>query len=268
MATPIQIALGAFQVGKNLIDGGKAKKEQAALEANKPIRRTSQSDLDSAALAESELAQGMSSAADKSYNDATDRSVATSISAILKSGGDSNSIGEIYDSTEKGRQNLAIMKDQLRLNQIQNVLKSNETLAEEDSTNWLVNEYGPYINKQAAASQSRQNAAQGVMSGLDTLGAGVAGMFAPKLPTDVGGGGNSKVDHSSVNPIEKIIGGSSNLSNILSPSSVPSTAGHESFGSLRTDSIGKIGSGVGSAAGGIGKPMDWGNFWQSFDYNF
>lgn len=183
MSESVPIALGAYQVVSNVMKGEQAKKEAAALAKSRPIRTTSQFDKDNLSLSESELATGQSAKGEKAYNDATDRGLSTSISEMLKAGGNPNDIGSIYTNSEQGRQQLAVIQDQLRLAQIQNVLKQNENMASEDQNNWLVNEYGPYKDKLKAIGEARKNAAEGITKGIDTLGGGVMGLTASKLPT-------------------------------------------------------------------------------------
>lgn len=184
MAAAVPVALGAVQIIDSFIKDGKLKKQAAELEKNKPIKQTSQFDKDALALTESELANGMSSAAEKAYNDSVDRGLSSSISAMLKSGGNVNSIGDIYGATEQGRQNLAIMQDQMRLTQLQNVLKSYDKMASEDEKNWMVNLYGPYKDKLQAIGEQRKAAAQQRVAGINTMGGG--------LMTALGGDGKLK----------------------------------------------------------------------------
>lgn len=173
MAAAIPVALSTVQIIDSFEKEKKLKQEAAALERNKPVKQTSQFDKDALALNESELANGMSSAAEKAYNDSVDRGLASSISAMLKSGGNVNSIGDIYGATEQGRQNLAIMQDQMRLTQLQNVLHSYDKMASEDEKNWLVNLYGPYKDKLQAIGEQRKAAAQQRVAGMNTLGSGL-----------------------------------------------------------------------------------------------
>lgn len=266
MAAVVPLALGAYQIIKNVSDGNKAKKAQAAAEANKPVRRTSQADVDNAALADSELAQGMSAKSSKAYNDAADRGVATSISELLKSGGDSNTIGEIYDSTEKGRQNLAIMQDQLRLAQIQNVLKTNETIAEEDSTNWLTNEYGPYINKLSAASKARQAAAEGVNQGINTTGSGIMGLIGPKnLPTT---NNNTPTDSLGVTGTNAGSAGANQSNSFINPQTIniqnrtPLASNNFAFSNFLPQSKAQVGPRQDNGNN------FWGDYWKAFNFNF
>lgn len=247
MAAAVPVALGAVQIIDSFIKDGKLKKQAAELEKNEPIKQTSQFDKDSLALAESELANGMSSAAEKAYNDSVDRGLSSSISAMLKSGGDVNSIGDIYGATEQGRQNLAIMQDQMRLTQLQNVLKSYDKMASEDEKNWMVNLYGPYKDKLQAIGEQRKNTAQQRVAGMNTLGGGlmsaIGGDSALKTIADSSGGNDLPVTGLSGNgystPAQPIP---------LSSTSMPTTLSSNANNFLLND----------------GNNNAWSNFWNTY----
>lgn len=265
MAAAVQGALGAYQIAKNLISGNKAKKEAEIIERNKPIRRTSQFDKDALALTESELANGISSKAEQAYDDATDRSLSTSVSEMLKAGAGANDIGSIYTGSENGRQNLAIIQDQLRLAQIQNVLKQQNNMADEDQNNFLVNEYGPYINKLKGTTESRKNSAAGVNGGIDMFGSAVAKFLQKDLPTKDDENNNSgnatlqRLPNPDVTPLQNpipvqntgVVGVKipNNNNNILFP---------------ENNTTQKTSSGDYDILGGDG----FDNFWKTFSYNF
>ena len=174
--------MGMAIAGYNIVGGqvnmAKANAEGNFLEKTKPVKKTSQFDKDALSLTGSDLANGMSAEADQAYNDTTDRSLSSSISAILKSGGSANNIGDVYGDTQQGMQNMAIMRDQMRMAKVDKYLKSLDTMAEEEEKNWVVNDYTPYINKLKAVGEAKKAAAAQTAKGLDSLGSS-------------GGGGNS-----------------------------------------------------------------------------
>jgi len=249
MAAIVPVALGAVQIVDSFEKEKKLKEEAAKLERTRPIRKTSQFTKDSLALTESEMANGMSSAAEKSYNDSVDRGLSSSISAMLKSGGNVNSIGEIYGATEQGRQNLDIMQDQMRLNQLQNVLKSYDEMANEEEKNWMVNLYGPYKDKLQAIGEQRKNAAQQRVAGMNTMGSGLMGAIGgdkkltdffntqsdntPNVAALTGGGYNT--------PAQPVTQQRSSLPNTINPN-----ANNFLLGDGNNDA--------------------WGNFWNTFQF--
>jgi hypothetical protein len=177
MAQVVPIALGAIQVARGLGNEAKLNKESAEAEKNKPVKQTSQFDRDALLLSESELANGMSAGASRAYDDSVDRGLSSSISAILKGGGSLNNIGDVYDATEQGRANLAVIQDQLRLSHINNVLKEYGNMSSEEEKNWLVNNYAPYKDKLQAIGAEKKANANLLNSGLNTFGGAVTNLL-------------------------------------------------------------------------------------------
>ncbi len=172
MAQAIPVALGAMQYIDSIGKEKKLAKKSEELARNRPIKRTSQFDNEALRLSESELANGMSAGAEQAYDDSVDRGISSSISALLKSGGSVNNIGDIYDSSEEGRQRLAIMEDQMRIGKIQDVLKQYEKQSSEQEKNWMVNEYGPYKDQLQAVGEQRKTNAQAKVSAINTFASG------------------------------------------------------------------------------------------------
>lgn len=178
-----QAALGLGQTVASLIKGAKAKKIGKELEKSRPQREISPLYGQSLSLAESELAGGMSTGSETAYNNALDRQQSGALSAILRGGGDVNSVGDVFASGEEGRQRLAMLTDQLRLKQIDNVLKTRDSMAEEQDKNFIFNKWMPWSDKAQANSEARKSAEEGVWSGLSTFVGG-----ASNLAGGMGGG--------------------------------------------------------------------------------
>lgn len=168
--------LGAAQTAVSLINAHKAKVAAKELERTRPKRQTSPLIGQNLSLAESELAGGMSSAAETAYNNAMDRQQAGSLSALLRGGGDVNSVSDIYASGEEGRQRLSMLTDQLRLKQIDNVVSARNMSADEADKNFLFNQWALWADKSQANAKAREGADKGIWSGLNTV-AGAATNF-------------------------------------------------------------------------------------------
>lgn len=194
----VNAGVGLVDTAIGLIDAHKAKKEAAILAKERPVRQISPEVTKNLGLTESELAGGMGAAATKAYNDAVDREQAGSISAILRGGGSVNSISDVYGAGEEGRQRLATITNQLRLNQISNLMKARETMTNEEDKNFLFNKWAPYADRAQAVGQERQAANKQIFSGLQTLAGGVGDLFGEKSnPSNNGGdsgGGFSGLD--------------------------------------------------------------------------
>jgi hypothetical protein len=170
----IKGGLGLVKTIGSLINAGKTKKIARQLEASRPkLGRDALAD-ENLAFANSELANGMSARAEKAYNDATDRELSSSLSAILKGGGNLNSVGDVYGSNQRGRENLAIMRDNLRLKQIENKVAASKAVSNRNDQMFQYNIDAPWKDKAQANAQARMGANQGIWEGLNT--AGSAGM--------------------------------------------------------------------------------------------
>src|SRR6185503_4614733 len=121
---------GAAQAAVGLIGSGKAKREAERLQGLRPKYKESPYYKDALSLAQSELSTGMSADAEKAYEQGIDRDLSTSLNAILQGGGSVNNVAELFDASQQGRKRLSLMKENLRLNQINNVVRAQQ-LAEE-----------------------------------------------------------------------------------------------------------------------------------------
>lgn len=164
------MAVAAYNIFGGLINTSKANAEGNYLERTKPVKKTSQFDRDALALTESDLANGMSAEAEQAYGDTEARSLSSAISAILKGGGSANNISDMYGNTAQGRQQLALVRENLRMKKVDEYLKQLDTMANEEEKNWLTNEYGPYINKLKAVGEAKKAAAEQTAKGLDSIG--------------------------------------------------------------------------------------------------
>ncbi len=138
-------------------------------------------------LVESELANGMSARAEKAYNDASDRQFSSGLGAILRGGGDVNSVGSLYGAGEDGRLKLAMMRDSNRLNQISNVLNQSKYVDERNYvTPWQVNIDAPWKDKTQAIAEARRVNAQNIEKDWSTTTSSISGMGGDM---QFGGGG-------------------------------------------------------------------------------
>lgn len=162
--------MGLGETVMGLINAGKAKSEAARLQASRPKYQESPYYKDALSLSESELSTGMSGAAKNAYEQGLDRDLSTSLSAVLKGGGSVNNVAEVFDKSSQGRQRLAIMKDNLRLNQINNLVRSQQLVSDEREKAFQFNEWAPWADE-AKANAAARTAAQGeIMTGINTAG--------------------------------------------------------------------------------------------------
>jgi hypothetical protein len=162
--------LGLAESVVGLINRGKTQREAAQLQANRPKLKDSPYLKDQLALSESELSTGMSGEAKNAYEQGIDRDLSTSLDAILKGGGSVNNVGSIFGQSEVGRQRLTMMKDNLRLNQINNLVRSRDAKEEERQKEFQFNEWMPWADQAQANAQARQGAESQIWGGLGTAG--------------------------------------------------------------------------------------------------
>lgn len=163
-------AAGLAKTITGLIGGGKAKREAARLAASRPKLTESPYVKDQLRLAQSELARGMSSEADNAYNQLTDRDLSSSIGAILKGGGSVNNIADVFDNSQQGRQRYALMRENLRLNQINNLERANAAADNERRQIFDFNEWRKWADASQSNAAARAQANSQIWGGIDALG--------------------------------------------------------------------------------------------------
>jgi hypothetical protein len=168
-------ALGVAQTVTGLINSKKTKKEAARLAATRPKLEASPYIDDQLSLAQSELSSGMSGAAERAYEEGLSRDVSSSLDAILKGGGDVNNVAEIFDRSAVGRQRLSLMKENLRLSQIGNLVNAQNAAENQRQQMFQFNEAAPWFDAARANAQGRQKAQDMIWGGLQTVASSVMG---------------------------------------------------------------------------------------------
>jgi len=186
MAFPI-LAVAALAAGSAIAGGikaSKAKKEAQRLAASRPQLSVSPYVTDQVRLAESELSRGQTSASQTAYDEALDRDFSSSIDAILRGGGSLGNIADVYGADVEGRSRMAMMEDNLRLNQIQNLMRAQGTGEDFRQQQFQFNQAAPWFDQAQAASAARAAGNKQMWDSIGSLGTAVGGMFS-------GGGWNT-----------------------------------------------------------------------------
>lgn len=176
-ALAIPAAIGAAQTVVGLIKGGKAKKEAARLAASRPKLEASPYINDQLSLAQSELQSGMGGATERAYEEGLSRDTSSALDAILKGGGDVNNVAEIFDRSAVGRQRLSLMKENLRLSQINNLVNAQNAAENQRQQMFQFNSFAPWADKARANAQARQGSENMIWGGLQTLGSAATGFL-------------------------------------------------------------------------------------------
>lgn len=171
----VAAAVGIGTAAYGVVKGAKEKKEAKRLAASRPELKASPYLDDQLSLAKSELSSGMSGAAENAYEQGLSRDVSGSLDAILKGGGDVNNVAEIFDRSAVGRQRLALMKENLRLSQIGNLVNAQNAYGNQDQQRFQFNEWAPWADSAQANARARQGSANMVMSGIQTTGSAAMG---------------------------------------------------------------------------------------------
>ena len=180
MATPtgipavdaVQGILGLGTTVAGLIKEGETKRIAQQLAASRPQYQISPLAGQDLSFAQSELASN-GSAAEKAYTDLNNGQFSSSLGATLRSGGTPNSVGAIYGNNEDGRLKLQMMRDNLRLAKIQNYVRANQNMQDQQTTQWQVNKFAPWEDKVQANAAAREGASSMVNNGLNTFGAAI-----------------------------------------------------------------------------------------------
>jgi hypothetical protein len=176
----IGAAIGLGEAAYGLIKGAKLKKEAAALQAKRPrynINPLAKSDV---SFTESELGQGMGAEATQAYKEGIDKDLSTSLSASLKAGAGVNNAAELFGQGAQSRQKLAMMKEQLRLNQVNQVISAHQYYNDQQDKDFMYNVDAPWIDAVRANAQARQQTSNMVQSGINTLGGAAINYGAQK----------------------------------------------------------------------------------------
>lgn len=155
----------------------KAKKEAARLAASRPELSVSPYVTDQIRLAESELSRGMTSASQTAMDESLDRDFSSSIDAILRGGGSLGNISDVYGADVEGRSRMAMMEDNLRLQQIQNLMSAQGTGENFRQQQFQFNQWAPWSDQAQAASAAMAAGDKQMWSGIGSLGQAVGGML-------------------------------------------------------------------------------------------
>lgn len=188
MSTGLQALLAIGQMA----GAGQKNREAKKLERNlvTPDYEIAQPILDNQAFAESRNSQGLSDAAMVGYNDNINRSLTSSIDAILRGGGSVNNIADLYDTVEDDFSKVAMIDEEIRMKNASNYLSQNEKLAEEMDKQWQVNEWAPYQDQRQLIASLRGQAQAQKGQGLSLLGGAVNNfVVGSQLAADPNNGG-------------------------------------------------------------------------------
>lgn len=173
------VGVGAVEAGIGAEKASKAKKRAAQLNQTRPKESISPETQEAVSLEASELSRP-----NNPYGD-QDRDFTNSLGAILKGGGDPNSIGSLFSSDNAGRARMATMQEQIRLQKVNNLVSSLRGEGQERQDVFGFNEWAPWADSAQANAQEKQADQSEIYGGINTAVSGLAGYLktqGPKTP--------------------------------------------------------------------------------------
>ncbi len=182
------LAATAVKAGSAYSQNRQAKRAAERLAANRPFLPESTAARDQQALAESELTRE-SRAADQYYNE-TNRNFANSLDTIMKTGGDVNDVGALFDGSDVGYQRARMMSENVRLNNVQNVVRAWNNTDNQRQQQFQFNQWAPWADQSQANAKLMQQSANNMWGAVDD-GIGIGLRYAGSGNKETGDGGSA-----------------------------------------------------------------------------
>lgn len=164
--------LGLGEAAIGLINSSKAKKKAAQLNATRPKLTSSPYLKDALALSESELSTGMSADAKTAYEEGLDKDQSSAFGTITRIGGTPNNVSSVYGAGQPGRARLAIMKDQIRMNNLNRLIQVQTASEDDREKDFQFDQWMPWADSAQANAQAKETAQSEIFSGLSTAAGG------------------------------------------------------------------------------------------------
>lgn len=178
-------AVGIGTLAYGIYSKSKADKKAKQLQSSRPTLSESPYLKDQISLAESQLSTGMSADAKDGYESDLDKSFSTSLSSVLKGGGSVNNISEILAGDQQGRQRMAMMKDNLRLANIDRLTRAQDAEEQFRQEQFQVNSDAPWKDEAQGNALAKQAADNQIWSGVGMAASGaMKGIEGAKSSSD------------------------------------------------------------------------------------
>lgn len=159
-AGAVQTIVGGFQKGKA---------KRIARANKRPVYKIQKPILDNQELIESRAGQGISDAGLQVMKQENERGVTSAIDAILAGGGSVNNIADLYSKFSDGTNKMALIDEEMRTRNVQNLITQNNQLAGEQDKAWQVNVFAPYADKAQAAAALTNQGSNNIWKGVNTM---------------------------------------------------------------------------------------------------
>jgi len=193
---PVDAVFAAVAIATAVYGAVKENKADKAAAANvRPTYTTPQTEYDNQRIAESQAGQGMSAASKQDYLNNAGQGLAATNDAILRGGGDANSLAATYDKYNQGISNLSIYDDQARQGHLNNLIAQNQRMSAGTDKNWQLNQYAPWADRAKLYATQQQEGQQLIGQGIGMLGKAATGAAG-----GIGGGGDDTSSGSAAPP--------------------------------------------------------------------
>jgi hypothetical protein len=106
----------------------------------------------------SRASSGLSDATKQTYTQDAERGASMGIDAILKGGGNVNNIADLYGAYDSGISKMSVIDEQLRSQNVKNMMDANMTYADEKDKEWQLNTFDPWADKKQMAGTLHKQA--------------------------------------------------------------------------------------------------------------
>lgn len=120
-------------------------------------------------LAAAQAQYGLSVPSQDYYTDQASRGLSSGLDAVLKGGGNVNTVADLMDTYDTGLNKIASEDNELRNANLDRYIQANGNLGNERDKAYAINEYEPYKNRKIADTAKEGVSMQNAMSGLDDL---------------------------------------------------------------------------------------------------
>lgn len=165
------LAMGAFQMASANKKSNAAKR----LAANniRPTYQIPEGEYENLALARGRASEGLGDASKQFYTENAQEGLNNSLNAILKGGGDVNTVGSSFESYLDGLSRLSLLDDQQKINNINMIIQQNQRMTDQKDKAFQFNEYAPFADTAAAVYNMQSAAANEKTAGINTAMQGI-----------------------------------------------------------------------------------------------
>lgn len=167
-AALIPLAIAAYGAISGAVKAKKAQKEREKLANERPVIGDSKVLNEQLALARSELSRGNNTPGQVAAEKMMDSNFSASLQALLQGGGNANNVADLYGDAVTGRMQLAMASDNIRRQNIMNLMNAGNQSENFRQQQWQANRFAPWADASQAAAASYQAANQQMMAGLSS----------------------------------------------------------------------------------------------------